>query len=67
MVCDRRYLQATATSVFMAGMMVGVIVTGTLSDQYVISSKSHFKSHQKFVFVPCNFNIESYRSVMMKL
>ena len=33
MVCEDRWIQATSKSVFMAGLMIGVIIFGSLSDQ----------------------------------
>jgi len=34
LVCDRKWLVATASSVYMAGLMFGVLIFGTLSDLY---------------------------------
>lgn len=37
LVCDRQWLIATATSVYMAGLMVGVFISGNLSDRRVLT------------------------------
>ena len=41
MVCERRPLVATSQSVFMAGLMVGIMVSGILSDRYTTWRVKH--------------------------
>ena len=36
MVCDDKWLQAAASSIYMAGLMIGVIISGSASDRQVI-------------------------------